>query len=71
MTQISKIQLQDNLKVAVLYGSQGKFTYEDGHVYEGEFVDDQMMTHTRAPTPLPGKTPTGHSKCSACHQGDN
>ncbi|XP_078135509.1 radial spoke head 10 homolog B isoform X2 [Sander vitreus] len=33
---------------------KGKFTFEDGHVFEGEFVDDLMMTHN-----LNGnKTPT-------------
>ncbi|XP_034414068.1 radial spoke head 10 homolog B isoform X2 [Cyclopterus lumpus] len=37
---------------------KAKFTFEDGHVFEGEFVDDQMMTHNpngnKAPTALPG-----------------
>ncbi|XP_034716608.1 radial spoke head 10 homolog B [Etheostoma cragini] len=35
---------------------KGKFTSEDGHVFEVEFVDDLMMTHnlngSKAPTPL-------------------
>ena len=38
---------------------QGKFIFKEGHVFEGEFVDDQMMTNelqgNRAPTPLCGK----------------
>uniref|UniRef100_A0A3Q3EZ88 MORN repeat containing 3 n=1 Tax=Labrus bergylta TaxID=56723 RepID=A0A3Q3EZ88_9LABR len=40
-------------------GIQGKFTYKDGRVFEGEFVNDQMMTDIvngkRAPTPFCGK----------------
>ncbi|KAF0025234.1 hypothetical protein F2P81_022115 [Scophthalmus maximus] len=39
-------------------GIQGKFTFKDGHVFEGEFVDDQMKTPSLngniAPTPLCG-----------------
>ncbi|XP_031699771.1 radial spoke head 10 homolog B isoform X1 [Anarrhichthys ocellatus] len=39
---------------------KAKFTFEDGHVVEGEFVDDQMMAHilngNNAPTALPGSS---------------
>uniref|UniRef100_A0A3B4ZUW5 MORN repeat containing 3 n=1 Tax=Stegastes partitus TaxID=144197 RepID=A0A3B4ZUW5_9TELE len=56
--QVSPSHSTLSRKKSVLCGSKGKFTFTDGRVFEGEFVDDQMMTPSlRAPTPLGKKKP--------------